>query len=126
MTTTRFSQLLRRKEITPQARYGAAAPALTIRVAVPEDADALVRLAALDSNRPPRGLVLIAEVEGEPWAALSLDDGHAVADPFRLSGDLVWMLAQRARGLRRRERSRLHALPRVWPAAVGVDGLPAA
>ena len=125
MTTTRFSQLLRRKEIAPEARHGAAAPALTIRVAVPEDADALVRLAALDSSRPPRGLVLIAEVEGEPWAALSLDDGHAVADPFRLSGDLVWMLAQRARSLRRRERSRLHALPRVWPA-VGVDGLPAA
>src|SRR5690349_22450666 len=48
---------------TPPRRF----PAL--RYAGPADADALQRLADLDSKRPPRGVVLLAEVNGEPWAA---------------------------------------------------------
>lgn len=89
---------------------------LTIRSAVPADADALQRLADLDSSRPPRGLVLIAEVDGEPWAAVSIDDHHAVADPFRPSAELVFLLSERARDLRRSQRGRLAGLTRVWPA----------
>jgi hypothetical protein len=56
--------------------------ALTIRPARPQDADELVRLAALDSAEPLRGDVLLAEARGRPVAALSLVDGRAVADPF--------------------------------------------
>jgi hypothetical protein len=90
-------------------------PALTIRYAGAADTEALERLARLDSGRAPRGVVLVAEVGGELWAAVSLDDHHAVADPFRPTGELVALLSERARQLRRRSRGRGHLLPRVWP-----------
>jgi hypothetical protein len=45
--------------------------------------------------------VLVAEVDGRLWAALSLEDGHAIADPFRPSGELAFLLAQRARQIAR-------------------------
>ncbi len=70
--------------------------AISIRRASDRDRGTLERLAALDSARRPRGEVLIAEVDGEAWAALSLRDGHAVADPFRRSGAVVALLRTRA------------------------------
>jgi len=89
---------------------------LAIRYATPDDADAIVRLAQLDSSRPPRGVVLLAEVGDVLWAAISLDDYHLVADPFKPSGELAFLLAQRARDLRRTERGdQRRRLPRVWP-----------
>ena len=92
---------------------------LTIRWATPDDAVALGRLTQLDASRPPRGVVLVAEVGDALWAAISLDDGHLVADPFRLSGEVAFDLAQRARKLKRAERGRMGLLPRVFP--VGAD-----
>ena len=89
---------------------------LTIRWATPDDADALGRLAELDSSRPPRGVVLLGEVGDELWAAISLDDGHLVADPFWLSGELVFVFAECVRRLKRAERGRMGRLPRVFPA----------
>jgi hypothetical protein len=90
---------------------------LTIRFATPDDAGALARLAQVDSSRPPRGVVLLAEVGDVLWAAISLDDDHLVADPFRPSGELAFLLSQRARHLRRSERGvARRRLPRVWPA----------
>jgi hypothetical protein len=89
---------------------------LIIRWATPDDADALGRLAQLDSSRPPRGVVLLADVGDELWAAISLDDGHLVADPLRLSGEVAFDLAQRAQQLKRAERGRMGRLPRVFPA----------
>ncbi len=71
-------------------------PAIAIRRAGEHDRDAVRRLAALDSTREPRGDVLIAEVDGEPWAALSVSDGHAAADPFRPSGPVLDLLRTRA------------------------------
>src|SRR3954452_20658186 len=72
-----FNQLTQRKAIP-------ATPApLRIRQARHADAAALERLAALDSSQIPTGDVLLAEVGDELWAALSLDDGHHVADPRR-------------------------------------------
>ena len=91
--------------------------ALTLRHAVPADADELGRLAQLDSSRAPRGVVLVAEVGGELWAAVSLDDMHAVSDPFRPTGELVALLVARARQLRRSENGRVQGRPRVWPEA---------
>src|SRR5215217_7934646 len=58
---------------------------ITIRRADARDAESIARLAALDSTRPPSGLVLVAENHGELWAAISADDGHVAADPFRPS-----------------------------------------
>jgi hypothetical protein len=69
---------------------------LTIRPARQDDMVALHRLAVLDSASPPTGDMLVAEVDGELWAALDLDDGRAIADPFRPSGELVGLLRFRA------------------------------
>jgi hypothetical protein len=99
------------KQIDPGAHE------LTLRYATPADAEAIDSLAQLDSRRAPRGLVLLAEVDGAPWGAVSLDDGQVVADPFRPTGELVALLTERARQVGRSERGRMHVLPRVWPAA---------
>jgi hypothetical protein len=74
--------------------------AVTIRYAFPDDARALARLATLDSREAPSAPVLLAEVDGELWAALSLTDGVVVADPFRRTTALVELLGARANQLR--------------------------
>ena len=90
-----FNQLTQRKEIP-------ASPApLRIRQARQADASALERLAQLDSSQVPVGDVLLAEVGEELWAALSLEDGHAIADPLRPSADAVLILAERSSQLHR-------------------------
>ncbi|HWV88126.1 MAG TPA: hypothetical protein VNZ62_21955 [Capillimicrobium sp.] len=73
---------------------------VTIRYAFPADADAVAALAAVDSQAPPEGELLVAEVGGELWAAVSLTTGQAIADPFRPSADVVALLQARARQLR--------------------------
>jgi hypothetical protein len=73
---------------------------LTIRMAMPSDGGALERLAELDSAAYPAAPVLVAEVGGELWAAISLDDNQVVADPFRPTGELTFLLVERARQLR--------------------------
>jgi hypothetical protein len=88
----------------PTQDYEAASPDVTIRYARPDDALALMDLADLDSSHAPHGIVLVAEVGGRLWAAHSLDDGHAVADPFRPTGELAFLLAERARQLSRAAR----------------------
>jgi hypothetical protein len=78
------------------------AETLTIRMAVSTDATALSRLAQLDSARAPGpspAPMLVAEVGGELRAALPLDGGRAVADPFQWTAELVALLAERARQL---------------------------
>jgi hypothetical protein len=74
--------------------------AVTIRSARPGDRPALLRLAALDSQQLPAGPMLIGEVAGEPWAAVSLDGGTALADPFHPSAEVAALLRSRARQLR--------------------------
>lgn len=71
-------------------------PAVTIRPAFPDDAQALARLAALDSAQSPPGPVLVAEVDGELRAALSIADGSIVADPFHRTAALLELLSARA------------------------------
>lgn len=72
---------------------------ISIRLAGPEDADAVRRLALLDSTRAHGGGALVAEVDGRIQAALPLDGGRPVADPFRPSAELVTLLRLRARQL---------------------------
>ncbi len=102
-----FNQLTARKEIP------ASSAALRIRQARHADASALERLAQLDSSQVPVGDVLLAEVGDELWAALSLDDGHAIADPLRPSADAVLMLAQRSSQLHTSARRRSHGRTRL-------------
>jgi hypothetical protein len=92
------------------------APSVTIRYARPDDVVALLDLAELDSSHAPEGVVIVAEVGGQLWAARSLDDDHAIADPFRPSGELSFLLAERARQVQAAapaRRERRHQRPRA-------------
>jgi hypothetical protein len=55
---------------------------ITLRGASPDDHTALCRLAALDSACVPAAPLVVAEVDGELRAAVSIADGTAIADPF--------------------------------------------
>jgi hypothetical protein len=79
---------------------------ITIRRAVPADAPALRRLAALDGARVPDGVLLVAEVGGALRAALSATTGEHVSDPFSPTADLVELLAARAETARATARVR--------------------
>ena len=69
---------------------------VVIRRATDDDRLAIRDLAALDSAAPLHGGALVALVEGEPWAAISLADGRVVADPFRPSAQAAELLRVRA------------------------------
>ena len=73
---------------------------VVIRWAAEADRAALADLAALDSARPLTGEALMAVVDGEPWAAVSVEDGRVVADPFRPSALAADLLRVRAGHLR--------------------------
>jgi hypothetical protein len=90
---------------------------LTIRRADSSDTAALYRLAALDSASPPTGEMLLAEVGGELWAAIEINSGTAIADPFRPSGELVDLLRLQLSLDGRPERSSRGALSRLLPRA---------
>lgn len=77
-------------------------PEVTLRFATDGDARRLHTLAALDSARVPSGPVLIAEVDGRLTAALGLDGGEPIADPFRRSAHIVHLLRIRAAQLSER------------------------
>jgi hypothetical protein len=78
---------------------------ITIRLSGPDDHRALHRLAALDSAFVPSGWMLLAEVADEPWAAVEVRTGQAIADPFRPTADIVALLRMRAARLRGDEES---------------------
>jgi hypothetical protein len=91
---------------------------IQIRPARADDEAALRRLAALDSAAPLHGDILVADIGGELLAALSPYDGRAIADPFRMTADLVELLRTRARlmGIPGSEsRRRWHSLRRPSP-----------
>ncbi|MFI5038853.1 MAG: hypothetical protein ACHQCG_02835 [Solirubrobacterales bacterium] len=70
---------------------------ITIRPGYADDQAALARLAALDSAAAvPASPVLLAEVDGELRAALSLADDTAIADPFFPTQHLVRLLRAHA------------------------------
>jgi hypothetical protein len=94
--------------------------AITIRPEYPEDELALNRLAISDGavTAPPRPL-LLAEVDGELRAALSLRDGSAIADPFRRTAATVELMRGYARRTAPSQR-RAPALEAVIAAARGL------
>jgi hypothetical protein len=69
---------------------------VSVRFAHEDDAGAIRRVAALDGKRVPMGEVLVAEADSEVIAALSVDDGSRVADPFRWTADVVALMEMRA------------------------------
>jgi hypothetical protein len=109
--------------ITTKKMVPSASAAVTIRIATDADAGALHRLAALDSTSYDGGPALVAEIGDELWAAVSLESGATMADPFRPSGELLFLLAERARQLRtpvaapqRRHRALFQRARRARPA----------
>jgi hypothetical protein len=97
-----------------------AGPALAIRPARYADADALARLAALDSHRPlGGGHVLLAEAEGRIVAAVSMHDGRAIADPFVPSADAVEQLRLHASAARPAKAR----VPRPWMPRLVLRGV---
>jgi hypothetical protein len=98
------------------------APNVLIRAARGSDGEALERLAALDSAHVPTGELLVAESDGSLVAALDLENGSAIADPFRPTSDVVALLelrADRLNGAGRRsltERLGLRPAPRARAA----------
>ncbi len=77
-----------------------AANSHVLRLANEADAPDLTRLAALDSQAPLTGSVLIGELHGEPVAALSLRDDRTIADPFKPTAELLAAMRRRAHGMR--------------------------
>lgn len=76
-------------------------PILAIRLATPEDAPAVRRLAALDGALAvPSGDVLVAVCDGEVRAAMPVAGGRPIADPFHPTAELVAHLRLRAARLR--------------------------
>ena len=75
-------------------------PEITVRLARSSDTRQLFSLAALDSASVPQGDVVVAESQGRIVAALPLDGGRAIADPFHRTVALVQMLELRAQQLR--------------------------
>jgi hypothetical protein len=73
-----------------------APPEVTLRLATPDDAGRLRTLAQLDSAQVPSGPVLIAEIDGRLLAALPLEGGAPIADPFRRSAGVIQLLRMRA------------------------------
>jgi hypothetical protein len=70
---------------------------VSIRLATAGDADALARLADLDSVAPLDGDAVVAERDGELIAAVALDGGRTAADPFAPTHDILELLVLRAR-----------------------------
>ena len=83
----------------PTRRIAADAP-LTIRHANANDFPALERLAALDSHRIPSGELFVGEVDGRLLAALSIDTGSVIADPFEHTAAIVDVLRVQSRAVR--------------------------
>jgi hypothetical protein len=70
---------------------------ITIRRSSEADRTDLARLAQLDSKDTPQGDQLLAYVDDELLAAVSIGDrSAAVADPFHLTNDVVELLRFRA------------------------------
>lgn len=93
---------LRRRRMT--AMLSSARPAAAVRFAYAREAGTLRRLAQLDDAPELAGEILVATIDEEVVAALSLDDGRVVANPFVLTSDAVGLLRGSASALSGRRR----------------------
>ena len=103
---------VRRKRRT--AAVSGARPAAAVRFAHPDEVGTLRRLAQVDDAPELAGEILVATIDADVVAALSLDDGRVVANPFVLTSDAVELLRRSATALtgRRRRRWRSALRPR--------------
>jgi hypothetical protein len=92
---------------TPRRGPARSGPAVELRPARADDAATVRRLAALDDAPELAGPVLLALVNGEAVAALAVDGGRTVANPFVPTAHAVSLLRLRAAHLS-------NASPRRW------------
>jgi hypothetical protein len=76
------------------------ANAFSIRPATDADAYVLRKLADLDGHASVSLPALIGEIDGTAAAAMSLEDGRIVADPFQHTAKLSALLTMRFRAMR--------------------------
>ena len=76
-----------------------------VRLASSADRRALAQLAALDSQRPLSGTVLVGEIGGAPAAAIALGDRRLIADPFQRTAMLRQVLRMRAQAMAEQSRT---------------------
>jgi hypothetical protein len=83
---------------------------LSIRLSTPADdhSGSVRRLAARTGVDAPSGPVMLAEIDGEPVAAVGLADGSALEDPCRSDPSIVTLLRMR--------RWELKLITAVWGA----------
>ena len=74
--------------------------AIALRLCRVHDTEALERLAQLEGRLLPAGSFVVAEMGGTVVAALPLEGGAALADPFRFTAHLLPLLELRAEQLR--------------------------
>ncbi len=74
---------------------------VTLRYAAAADTERLRHLAELDSTAAPSGPALVAEIDGRLRAALPLDGGAPISDPFHCGAELIELLRVRAAQLAR-------------------------
>lgn len=88
----------RRAAMTPvERRVPRPADGIVIRSLGDADRDEIARLAEVDSAQAPAGSAILgAEIGGRLMAALSLEDGRLVADPFRPTAAAIELLRLRA------------------------------
>jgi hypothetical protein len=103
---------------------------LIVRLAGAADRADLERLAQLEGRALRSGATLLAERRGEVLAAVSIESGEAIADPFRPTADLVAILLRSRAHLRgepgrRRPRGPLGLLGRLASLGRGPPSAPA-
>jgi hypothetical protein len=91
----------RRGQLAPRALE-----IVLVRPAASDDESVLRALAELDGTAFAPGSYLCAEADGRLTAALRLDDGTVIADPFAPTCELRKILELRARQLTGRRRRR--------------------
>jgi hypothetical protein len=108
-----------RSTVEPEQTHTARRPEraiVALRLAGPDEGPVVRRLASLNDAPPLTGQVLLALVDGEAVAALSLGDGRVVANPFLPTEAAVGLLRLRAQHLSvkrpRRRRFRTILRPR--------------
>jgi hypothetical protein len=103
VATEHSADLLRAAKYQPRGRVGSAAAArpepVALRLAGADDAAMLHLLAELDEDSELTGDTLLALIDGEAVAAMSLEDGRVVSNPFVATSDAVSLLKIRARHL---------------------------
>jgi hypothetical protein len=80
---------------------------ITIRASSDDDRAAILTLAALDSRAAPVGKSLLAFAGTELRAALPLNGGAPLADPFHPTAAIIDLLRVRAKQMKPARRDRL-------------------